>query len=49
MGGSGVEDRVKFYLSENQIRAAWTSYESVEDGKWEYLEKRIYEISLETG
>ena len=46
MDGSGVEDRAKFYLSENQIRVAWTSYESVGNKNWEYLEKKVYEIPL---
>ena len=46
MDGSGVEDRAKFYLSENQIRVAWTSYESVGNQCWEYLEKKAYEIPL---
>lgn len=46
MDGNGVEDRAKFYLSENQIRVAWTSYESVGNKNWEYLEKKVYEIPL---
>ena len=46
MDGSDVEDRAKFYLSENQIRVAWTSYESVGNKSWEYLEEKAYEIPL---
>ncbi len=42
----GVETRVKFYISENQLKVAWTSYESVGNEDWEYLEKKAYEISL---
>ena len=39
MDGSGVEDRAKFYLSENQIRVAWTSYESVGNKNWVHFDK----------
>ncbi len=42
----GVLTRIKFYISENQLKVAWTSYESVGNGNWEYLEKKAYEISL---
>ena len=42
----GVETRVQFYISENQLKVAWTSYESVGNGHWEYLEKKAYEIPL---
>ncbi len=42
----GVETRIKFYISENQLKVAWTSYESVGNGNWEYLEKKAYEIPL---
>ncbi len=43
---NGVSTRIKFYISENQLKVAWTSYESVGNGDWEYLEKKAYEISL---
>ena len=43
---NGVLTRIKFYISENQLKVAWTSYESVGNGDWEYLEKKVYEISL---
>ncbi len=43
---NGVLTRIKFYISENQLKVAWTSYESVGNGNWEYLEKKAYEISL---
>ena len=42
----GVETRIKFYISENQLKVAWTSYEPVGNEKWEYLEKKAYEIPL---
>ena len=42
----GVLTRIKFYISENQLKVAWTSYESVGNGDWEYLEKKAYDISL---
>lgn len=42
----GVETRIKFYAAEKQLKVAWTSYESVGDGNWEYLEKTAYEIPL---
>ncbi len=40
----GVETRIKFYISETQLKVVWTSYESVGNGNWEYLEKKAYEI-----
>jgi len=43
---NGVETRVKFYISEEQIQTVWTSYESVGNGKWEYIEKKVYDIPL---
>lgn len=43
---NGVKTRVKFYISENQLKVAWTSYEPVGDAHWEYLEKKAYEILL---
>ena len=43
---NGVTTRIIFYISENQLKAAWTSYEPVGNGNWEYLEKKAYEISL---
>ena len=43
---NGVLTRIKFYISENQLKVAWTSYESVGNGHWEYLEKKAYEISV---
>lgn len=43
---NGVDTRVKFYLSEDQFRIAWTSYEEVGDGHWAYLEKLSYEIPV---
>ncbi len=45
----GVETRIKFYISEDQIRVAWTSYESVGNGNWEHLEKAAYEIPIAAG
>ena len=42
----GVETRIRFYISETQLKAAWTSYESVGSGDWEYLEKEVYEIPI---
>ena len=42
----GVLTRIKFYISENQLKVAWTSYGSVGNGDWEYLEKKAYEIPL---
>ncbi|MCI8600040.1 MAG: hypothetical protein HFE45_00405 [Oscillospiraceae bacterium] len=42
----GVETRVRFYISEGQFRVAWTSYEPVGGEKWEYLEKKAYEIPI---
>lgn len=44
---NGVETRLKFYISEEQVKVAWTSYESIGNGNWEYLEKKIYEIPLD--
>ena len=43
---NGVKMRVKFYISENQLKVAWTSYEPVGDEHWEYLEKKAYKILL---
>lgn len=43
---NGVETRIKFYISEEQLKVAWTSYESIGNGNWEYLEKKVYEIPL---
>ena len=43
---NGVLTRIKFYISENQLKVAWTSYEPVGNEKWEYLEKKAYEIPL---
>ena len=43
---NGVLTRIKFYISENELKVAWTSYEPVSDENWEYLEKKAYEISL---
>ena len=43
---NGVLTRIKFYISENQLKVAWTSYESIGNGHWEYLEKKAYEISV---
>ena len=43
---NGAATRIKFYISENQLKVAWTSYESVGNGNWEYLEKKAYEILL---
>ncbi len=34
----GVETCVKFYISGNQLKVAWTSYEPVGNGNWEYQE-----------
>ena len=42
----GVETRIRFYISENQLQVAWTSYEPVDNEDWEYLEKKAYEISF---
>lgn len=42
----GVETRIRFYVSEKQLKVAWTSYESVGNGNWDYLEKKAYEIPL---
>ena len=42
----GVETRIRFYISENGLKVVWTSYESVGNGDWEYLEKKAYEIPL---
>ncbi len=44
---NGVETRIKFYISEDQLKVAWTSYESIGNGNWEYLEKKVYEIPLD--
>ncbi len=44
---NGVETRLKFYISEEQVKVAWTSYESIGNGNWEYLEKKAYEIPLD--
>lgn len=41
---NGVETRIKFYISEEQLKVAWTSYESIGNGNWEHLEKKVYEI-----
>lgn len=43
---NGVLTRIKFYISENQLKVAWTSFEPVGDEHWEYLEKKAYEIPL---
>ena len=43
---NGVSTRIRFYISESQLKAAWTSYEPVGNKNWEYLEKKAYEISL---
>lgn len=43
---NGVETRIKFYISGDQLKVAWTSYESIGNGNWDYLEKKIYEIPL---
>ncbi len=42
----GVETRIKFYISEDRIKLAWTSYEPVGNGEWEYMEKMTYEIPI---
>lgn len=42
----GVETRIKFYISEDQLKVAWTSYESIGNGEWEHLEKKTYEIPI---
>ena len=42
----GVEIRLRFYISETQLKVAWTSCESVGSGDWEYLEKEVYEIPI---
>ncbi len=41
---NGVSTRLKFYISESQLKAAWTSYEPVGNNSWKYLEKKAYEI-----
>ncbi len=46
---NGVETRIKFYISEDRVKVAWTSYESVGNGDWEYLEKKAYEIPADAG
>ena len=43
---NGVLTRIKFYISENQLKVAWTSFEPVGNGHWEYLEKKAYEIPI---
>ena len=43
---NGVLTRIRFYIFENQLKVAWTSYEPVGNEDWEYLEKKAYEISL---
>lgn len=43
----GVLTCIKFYVSEKQIKVAWTSYESIGNGDWEYLEKKAYDISYD--
>ena len=43
---NGVETRIKFYVAEDQLRVVWTSYESIGNEHWDYLEKKAYEISL---
>ena len=43
---NGVETRIKFYISEDQLKVTWTSYESIGKGNWEYLEKKAYKIPL---
>lgn len=43
---NGVETRIKFYISEDRLKVAWTSYEPVDNGDWEHLEKKAYEIPL---
>lgn len=43
---NGVETCVKFYISEDQLKVAWTSYESIGNENWDYLEKKAYEIPL---
>ena len=42
----GVKTRVKFYISENRLKVAWTSFEPVGNEHWEYLEKKAYEIPI---
>lgn len=42
----GVETRIRFYISETQLKVAWTSYEPAGSGDWEYLEKEVYEIPI---
>lgn len=44
--GGGVETRLRFYISGDRIRVVWTSYESVGNGNWEYLEKAAYEVPI---
>ena len=39
----GVLTCIKFYISENQLKVAWTSYESVGNGNWEYLLTQMQE------
>ena len=34
------------YIYENQLKLAWTSFEPVGNGHWEYLEKKAYEIPI---
>ena len=41
---NGVETRIKFYISEEQLKVVWTSYESIGNGEWEFLEKAAYDI-----
>ena len=43
---NGALTRIKFYISENQLKVAWTSFEPVGNGHWEYLEKKAYEIPI---
>ena len=33
-------------IYENQLKLAWTSFEPVGNGRWEYLEKKAYEIPI---
>ncbi len=42
----GVLTRIKFYISENRLKVAGTSYEPVSNEHREYLEKKAYEILL---
>ena len=32
---NGALTRIKFYISENQLKVAWTSFEPVGNGHWE--------------